>query len=165
MNIAQNLFVVFFAIFWGTSSNAWPRWKPFHWTYFFEHVEIRCRVLLSVLLLNVCPILFFAAVLAWLGSGGPSTGPLEIGAWAREVFRGISPAFAVFGFYRLWFGIIESHPSVFYMTKDRLPADLHDVEPTFESIKTIHRGWYMNVLFGAVYVTLPLAILWFLRYK
>jgi hypothetical protein len=164
MNIAQQLFVVFFAIFWGTSSNAWPRWKPFHWTFVFEHTEVRCRVLLSVLLLNVLPILFFAVVLKWLGSGGPTAGPLDGRTWMREAFRGISPAFAVFGFYRLWFGIIESRPSRFYMTDDKLPKDLTLVEPTIDSLKIVHRGFRVNILFGAVYVILPLLILWILRY-
>jgi len=164
MNIAQQLFVVFFAICWGTSSNAWPRWKPFHWTFVFEHREVSRRVGLSMLLLNFFPIAYFAIVLAWLGEGGPSAGPLGALSWAREVARGVSPAFAVFGLYRIWFGVIECCPSTFYMTDAALPADLKEVEPTSDSLKIVHRGWRVNVLFGAAYVFLPLLVLWILRY-
>ena len=165
MNIAQQLFAVFFAIFWGTASNAWPRWKPFHWPFVWEHSQVLCRVLLSILLLNLFPIGYFAIVLAWLGQGGPTDGNLYYLAVLREVLRGVSPAFAVFGFYRMWFGIIESRPSLFYLTDKTLPPELKEIEPTSDTLNIGHRWWCMNVGVGLVYVLLPLVVVWLLRHK
>jgi len=164
MNIAQQLFVVFFAICWGTSSNAWPRWKPFHWTFVFEIAQVRRRVGLSMLLLNICPIVYFAVVLAWLGNGGPAVGTLGVVQSLREVIRGVSPAFAVFGFYRIWFGLIERRSVLFYLTDATLPAELVGVEPTSDTLKLGQRWWRMNVLFGALYVLVPLIAVWLLQY-
>jgi len=162
MNIAQQLFVVFFAIFWGTSSNAWPGWKPFHWTFVIEIPQIRHRVALSMLLLNILPITYFAVVIAWLGRHGPMNGSLEVISFFREVVRGIGPAFAVFGFYRMWFGIIERRASLFYLTNATLPLELKDVEPTSETLHIGQRWWHMNVIFGLLYVVSPLPAVWLL---
>jgi hypothetical protein len=63
LNVAQTLFAVFFAIFWGTSSNAWPKWKPFNWPLVFSSWRVARRVGLSVVLLNVAPVLYFACIL------------------------------------------------------------------------------------------------------
>jgi hypothetical protein len=164
MNIAQQLFVVFFAICWGTSSNAWPRWKPFHWTFVFELVQVRRRVGLSMLLLNICPIAYFAIVLAWLGKGGPTIGTLGVIDSLCEVVRGIGPAFAVFGFYRIWFGLIERRSALFYLTDATLPAELVGIEPTSDTLKIGQRWWRINVLFGALYVFVPLLGVWLLQY-
>jgi hypothetical protein len=165
MNIAQQLFVVFFAICWGTSSNAWPRWKPFHWTFVFELIQVRRRVGLSIRLLNVCPITYFAIVLAWIGHGGPNMGTLRVGDCLRLAVLGISPAFAVFGFYRIWFGVIECRSSLFYLTDKTLPPELNGTEPTSDTLKIGHRWWRVNVLFGALYVFLPLIAVWIFRYR
>ena len=164
MNIAQQLFVVFFAICWGTSSNAWPRWKPFHWTFVFEHAQVRRRVALSMLLLNIVPIAYFAAMFAWLGQGGPSSGALGLVDSFREVVRGVGPAFAVFGFYRIWFGVIERCSSLFYLSDATLPRELAGIEPTTDTLRIGQRWWRVNVFFGAMYVFLPLIAVWLLRY-
>jgi hypothetical protein len=165
MNIAQQLFMVFFAIFWGTSSNAWPRWKPFHWTLFFELRPARNRVILSVIFLNLCPIIYFAAVIAWLGRSAPAAGYLSGTEYFREAFRGISPGLAVFGFYRIWFSIIEMRPSCFYLKTLEAKDELNEREPTSDSLKILERLWWVNLLFGCLYVVVPLIIVWFLRYQ
>jgi hypothetical protein len=164
MNIAQQLFVVFFAIAWGTSSNAWPGWKPFHWTFFFEYPQVRCRLGLSMLFLNCCPIVYFATLLAWLGQSAPTSTALTVIDYFREVFRGVAPAFAVFGFYRIWFSLIERRPSLFYLTDATRPPELKDIEPTSDSLHILERLWHINLLFGAIYVLLPLIVVWCLSY-
>src|SRR6266571_2067092 len=112
MNASQQIFVLFFAIFWGTSSNAWPRWKPFHWTFFGSSLRITMRVVLSMVLLNLIPVIYFAWAikrLAPVGTAAPNT---------RAVLFGVVPAFAVFGLYRLWFSVIELFPTAFYYQND-----------------------------------------------
>lgn len=118
-----------------------------------------------MLLLNLCPITYFALVMAWLGDGGPTDGKLATVTWLREVARGIGPAFAVFGFYRIWFGVIERRRSLFYFSAVTLPSELQGIEPTSDTLKIGHRWWGMNVLFGALYVFLPLIVVWCLSYR
>jgi hypothetical protein len=159
MNSAQQIFLVFFAIFWGTSSNAWPKYKPFHWTFVLRDGRVACRVALSFLMLNVIPVSFFVWALRNLKGteGVPSV---------RETLAGVTPAFAVFGIYRIWLGIIECSPSRFYYVNESAQPDyLKNADPTIE--ENLHlggstRSWF-NLLFGVVYIVIASAAVFLSR--
>lgn len=108
---ATEAFTVFYAIFWGAIANVQPKWKAFHWPLCFKKTGVRkqviWRVALSVLTLNVFPILYFwFAVRAQRAASNPS--PVEL------ILYGVIPSFAIFGFSRLWLGIVEMRPAMFY---------------------------------------------------
>lgn len=161
MNVPQQIFAIFFAIFWGTSSNAWPKWKPFHWPLFPHSRQVRYRTGLSVLVLNVLPLFYFVWAYSWLGSKE-----------CKFVGLAVVPAFAVFGFYRLWIGLVECKPESFYHRNDEIkaafaPRDVRGVkpdeyiEPTIESLCLKEWGAGPNIGFACMYLgiaTLP--ILW-----
>lgn len=139
MNPVQGVFMLFFAIFWGAIANVQPRWKQFQWPLVWRGLKfVNHRVLLSVVLLNIVPMLFFGYVMHQL-----SFCPVEkktdatpsIGAAAAIVLCGVLPAFAVFGFYRMWLGIVELCPKCFYSpwpaNEQALPQKHWHVEPTF----------------------------------
>lgn len=169
LNVPQQLFAIFFAIFWGTSSNAWPKWKPFHWTLVLYSGRVRCRVVLSVFVLNVIPVLYFALILCMLS--GKVSADVFSSFWStcRVVAASIVPAFAVFGFYRLWIGIVECRPSCFYYSKDNIETALPEcdvkglnigeyIEPTIESLCLKKWAAVPNLIFGIAYIAV--AVLW-----
>jgi hypothetical protein len=136
-NVAQQIFVLFFAIFWGTSSNAWPTRKPFNWPL-CTYPPVFFRLLLSVALLNLVPIAYFA----WMYHILSRT---DVG-----VVLAILPAFSIFGFYRIWLAAAESGP-FYYPSKDARPGELtDDMEPVRLPLAS---KWNLrNLLFGATYV-------------
>lgn len=109
-----SIFILFYAIFWGSVANVQPRWKAFQWPLIFRSKVIMRRVLLSLLLLNIMPLLYFGIILSILNNS-------QTNSIVCLIFNGIVPAFAVFGFYRVWLGIIELNPALFYY---KLPANV-----------------------------------------
>ena len=169
MNVSQQIFVVFFAIFWGTSSNAWPKWKAFHWTLAPFSCRVLLRLVLSVTVLNVIPVLYFIGILKQLGGciqGDPfSTFPCA----CRVVLPAVIPAFAVFGFYRMWISVVEFCPTRFYYREDteiaaaipnRDMARLGEtrVDPTIQSLNIKDWTWCPNLLFGALYLVVATVV-------
>ena len=108
----QQVFMVFFAIFWGTVASVQGRWKAFQLPLVFRVPRVGARVILSMGILNLLPLLFFAYVF-WILAGKTPTG-LTVLDFVEMVVNGVLPAFAVFGFYRLWLGIVERFPDIFY---------------------------------------------------
>ncbi len=153
MNLSQNIFLVFFAIFWGISANAWPRWKAFHWT-FIDMPPVRRRVAWSFLMLNVIPVALFTGTLMLLERyrSDKTTFP--------GIIAGIIPAFEIFGIYRVWIAIIESHPTWFYFEENDLSKPKPD--PSIECLGLSSERWHINFVIGALYVILPLAVAWFM---
>jgi hypothetical protein len=156
MTTSQQIFLLFFAIFWGTSANAWPKWKPFHWPFFFYSKRVAARVLWSLVMLNIVPVIFFTCILMRLGT--PShTSIVSL----REVLTGIVPAFAFFGIYRIWMAVIERWPSAFYykdhseQKKDK--PDLECVEPTTTELYLNPKRWLVNLCVGVAYVAIAIA--------
>ena len=49
----QQVFMLFYAIFWGAIANVQPRWKPFQWHLFFAVPQARRRAIAALVLLNV----------------------------------------------------------------------------------------------------------------
>jgi hypothetical protein len=152
MNTSQQIFLVFFAIFWGTSANVWPRWKPFHWTLFRrKYPHVRHRIYLSFLLLNIAPLTFFVGVLMALHGGDAP--PAATAEYARDLLVGAVPALGHFGFYRIWLGLVERRPSWFYLsTRELRRLGIAGIEPASEALHISTRWWLSNTLWGAAYV-------------
>ena len=158
MNEVQQVYVLFFAIFWGAMASAQPRWKAFHWCY-IHVLHVRHRLMLSMMILNLFPILFFAGALWILRCPVQDASSWTVGTVARVVFLGVLPAFSTFGFYRLWFGLVELWPDSFYqknaegqyVTEDDSKAVVY-VTPS---------AGPKNVIFGIAYIlagALPLIV-------
>jgi hypothetical protein len=123
----QEVFMLFFAIIWGTVANVQPRWKAFQWPLFLRHKPARHRVCLSVLFLNVGPLLLFAYVFWALGfHNDAAERPI-----LHLIIHGILPAFGVFACYRLWLSTIEAWPAAFYSPKGGVDTKYEHVEPTY----------------------------------
>ena len=131
-NMQQQTFMLFFAIFWGTIASVQGRWKAFQLPLIGRIPVVKHRVCLSFLLLNLAPLMFFAYGIAILAEACISARPTI--AALQLVINGILPAFAIFGFYRLWLGIVEKWPDSFY-AKDKdskyLDGKYWHVEPTY----------------------------------
>jgi hypothetical protein len=152
MTIPQQIFLVFYAIFWGTSATSWPKWLPFHYTFVFISCRVARRVTWSFVMLNVVPVAFFVWAMLQLGR---HTSPVL--DW-REILEGVVPAFAFFGFYRVWISVIQRFPTCFYY-KDgaeqrRKNPDLKGgIDPTIKSIPIAGpRQWWVNLLFGLLHI-------------
>ncbi len=161
MNERMQIFTIFFAILWGFIGNVQPRWKAFQLPFIFKVSQELCRLLLSMVLLNLVPIIYFGWAL-WL-LRGPVTPWESWSPWTIVglVFYGVLPAFAALGFYRIWLGFIELRPYLFYIhdkdNKKYRPAGRE--EPVDLNPET----GFQNLLGGVVYIvfsTIPLLVSW-----
>lgn len=125
----QQVFMLFFAIIWGAVANVQPRWKAFQWPLVGHHRPATNRVLLSVVVLNILPLLLFAYVFWALKHHSAATPNYPV---AHLVFHGILPAFALFGCYRFWLAIVEACPNTFY-SSTAVPEEYEHSEPTFRT--------------------------------
>lgn len=153
MNDTQNVFIVFYAILWGTAANSQPRWKAFQLPLVFMFKQVAYRVILSFTLLNIAAILYFGWTI-WMLSGSH----LDIVSWNPRsigllLIHSVIPAFAVFGFYRMWIGVIELKPELFYLERDeQLPETFRGVEPSVEGLKIRDGVGPNNVFCASVYI-------------
>jgi hypothetical protein len=108
---SQQVFMLFYAIFWGAVANVQPRWKAFQLPLIGLVPKVGWRTLLSFVLLNVVPLIFFAYVLWVLPHKAVD---FHFSSYLWLSIQGVVPAFAVFGFYRLWLGVVEMWPERFY---------------------------------------------------
>src|SRR3970040_2162923 len=76
----QQVFMLFYAIFWGAIANVQPRWKPFQWHLFFAVPQARRRAIAAFGLLNVLPLIFFAYGMWALYGRGPTDTSLMAGS-------------------------------------------------------------------------------------
>lgn len=158
LNVPQQLFAIFFAIFWGTSSNVWPRWKPFQWPLIFRSGRVFARVALSVVVLNLLPLAFFIWALRSLAGKVPASAFDTFGSACCTVLPAVVPAFAVFGFYRLWLSIVEARTTWFYYRddaereRDLKRKVLPTVEPTIASLGPKQWGAWPNFWIAVLYI-------------
>jgi hypothetical protein len=114
LNVPQTVFTLFYAIFWGTAANAQPRWKAFAWGAVGRDRATWRRVWWSVLLQNFLPLIYFVVIL-WLLSFHVWN---DLANWnfatLLKIFVSISPAFAPFGFYRIWTASVQRWGRFFY---------------------------------------------------
>lgn len=151
MNCFQQIFCLFFAVFWGIVGNVQPRWKAFHWPFVRKNNRAKCRLYLSMLFLNFIPIAYFAIALACLSKNCDSNvSPIHI------ILFAIFPAFAGFSFYRLWLGFVECKPNLYYplhksglfhTTEDQIDRD--DPETRLYLSSSMSRG---NIIAGLGYL-------------
>ena len=153
MNETQNIFIVFYAIFWGTAANAQPRWKAFQIPLLFRFKQVRHRVALSFLLLNIVPILYFGWTMWMLSGSLLSIQSWNISSIALLVLHSVIPAFPTFGFYRMWIGVIELNPYFFYLPTDQdVPEGFGVSEPSVEQLKIQTRVGPLNILYASLYI-------------
>lgn len=127
----QQVFMLFYAIFWGAIANVQPRWKPFQWHLFFAVPQARRRAIAAFGLLNVLPLIFFAYGMWALYGRDPTDTSLMAGS-LHYLIRGVVPAFAIFGLYRFWFAIVELYPDCFYASTSNLVDERYrHAEPTY----------------------------------
>lgn len=155
MNDTQQIFTTFFAIFWSVMANAQPKWKAFHYTFFLRILQVTNRTVVSFLILNVLPIFYFSWSFNRLGVASKDN------AINQSVLHGVIPAFAIFGFYRIWVCIIEFLPRFFYREKDNNQYPNSYIEPTLESLhiltdRTRFKNALMNLFFGIIYIGIGL---------
>jgi hypothetical protein len=134
----QTVFMLFFAIMWGAVANVQPRWKAFQWPLLCRGLRpVKFRVALSVLLLNILPIVYFGWTMLLLGEQCYKVGVWNVGSVFRLTLHGVVPAFAAFAFYRTWLGIIELKPTWYYYEyPTELPGEYRRAEPTVAEL------WY-----------------------
>jgi hypothetical protein len=130
MNDAQTIFAVFYAIFWGGVFSVLSRWKPFNHGLIFnkdkkeiEHISKRIR--LSLLILNILPLIYFVGIFYILGLKGnlcklQKDCGIDVSAM---VLSDVIPAFAILGFYRLFIGIVEYNPTKYYKYSYEIPIE------------------------------------------
>jgi hypothetical protein len=112
----DQVFTVFYAIVWGTLANSLPRWKAFDTgrclkgSSGYPGYKSFLRLLLSLLLLTITPIIYFAWAFRCLVGVGPPC------SRAQLVFAALG-AIAPLGFYRLWLAIVQFRSAWFYPEK------------------------------------------------
>lgn len=131
INDLQTIFLVFYAIFWGYIAGVQPHWKAFHFPLVCKVKQAKRRTILAIVIFNLVPLaFFFLAMLALSGQELDGISPLRA-SW-DYVFRGVLPAFAIFGFYRFWLAIIDCKPDIFYASDVRfIDENYRHVEPTY----------------------------------
>ena len=160
LNIPQQIFVLFYAIFWGTVASTLPRWKAFAFPYVFHNqTEVKQtsqqRVVLSILMLNLVPILFFVCMLKVL------TGPAwEVRAWGwsatLRITAGLVAAFAIFAFYRFWLWAVLSRREAYYWPLDADAALFKQLYPGLSANDLDPRWARGNLLFALFYLVIVL---------
>lgn len=161
LTFPQQIFTLFFAIFWGAAANGQTRYKPFGW---LGDRASWYRIGLSIVLLNLLPIAYFVLVL-WLLRGWV----WQLEDWqlttALKMGGAVVPGFGIFGFYRLWIAVIQKFGSTLYR---RLPEGLQRIESAAQTASAqrnvsdldpaLARG---NLFSGFLYLFVPLVLLGF----
>jgi len=129
----DQIFLVFYAIFWGFVTEAQHPWKPFQLPLFCRQKWATRRAILSVMVLNVLPLTYFGYVIRALKDhpepSWATHSTLQI-LW-HLVAHGVVPAFAIFGFYRFWLSIVEGNPDWFYASDANQVGKYQHAEPTY----------------------------------
>lgn len=166
MNDYQQIFVVFFAIFWGAIFNVLARWKPYNFGLIFDRevTYVTRRIGLALIILTLFPLLYFIVIFYILGQNSNLCDSqkkciIEVIKWCLS---SIIPAFAIYGFYRLWIGIIECSPESFYCYSWELPNKYKSYynsqnkpEPSLEELGILRSNIYSywkNMLIGSAYI-------------
>jgi hypothetical protein len=68
MNIPQQIFCVFYAIFWGAVFSVSARWKHFNFGLIFDKdvKQVTKRIGLSLIILTTLPIFYFGIIFIYL---------------------------------------------------------------------------------------------------
>jgi hypothetical protein len=156
LNVPQQIFILFYAITWGTAANSQPRWKAFAWGAIRADVASMKRAWLSVAVLNVLPLLYFVLILRALHSAPWWASPWTFLGILR-LLASISPAFAPFGFYRIWTAIVAWLRESFYglLSNNTRPPIWDEIGIGVDPITDLNPIWAAgNLFWGFVYVLL-----------
>ncbi|MBN1364989.1 MAG: hypothetical protein JW976_09320 [Syntrophaceae bacterium] len=162
MTTTQSIFILFYAIFWGSIASVQGRWKMFHWPL-IKYPHVAARLALSTLMLNVLPIMFFALAFYMLRN----TPVVAASQWnwcetLQQVFAGVVPAFAVFGFYRLWLAAVEFWPTLFYQRIKHQDEAIEKIDPTIEELRIGSKYGRWNLPFALLYLFIATVVPWLL---
>ena len=148
----QDLFVLFFAIFWGGIMNVSGRWRMFQPV--LRYPRILSRFCLSLLMMVFLPIWYFAWQLQCIGGMEPSS--------TSAVLASVLPSLGIFVFYRLWMVIIELMPRRFYWSDEEcIPHyQLRLIDPSVEKLNigngfTTKWNFVAALLYGFLAVGVP----------
>lgn len=178
LNDPQTVFMVFYAIFWGAIFGVLPRWKPFQWPLFLFYCKVACRVILSCIFFNIIPLWFFILAMSFLSDRHQSC--VDPMSYFYFTWHAVVPSFVLLGFYRIWLGIIECCPQMFYYSSyghEGLDEKYKWVEPIYNPPNSVIKrncctekntpvvelnpdGGWPNLFFGALYVAIGFAGLW-----
>jgi len=162
MTATQSIFILFYAIFWGFIASVQGRWKMFHWPL-IKYRHVANRLALSFFLLNILPVLFFAMAFFMLrNTPANETSQWNWGETIKQVFTGVVPALAVFGFYRLWLAAVELWPTLFYQCKNQQGKAIKKIEPTIEKLHINKKYGPWNLLFALLYLLIATVTPWLL---
>jgi hypothetical protein len=107
---------------------------------------------------NVVPLVYVACILAVLRDFGKTE---EVSSGALVV-RGVIPAFAAFGFYRLWLGVVEILPDLF-LAKDKNAVakyypvdDPNPVEPYQGMFLLDRTNGILNIVYALMYIAVAI---------
>jgi hypothetical protein len=158
LNILQNVFCIFYAIAWGTASNAQPRWGAFEYAAIFEPKGRKAilRIVLSWIFLNFFAVCFFVWVLYLLNG---AHWRIELGSLSTSNFwrtvAAIVPALAPFGLYKLWMGLVQVGNKFCFTDREVKRLQEHHKKRAFEgAIANIVAGLALIILAGAIPMSL-----------
>lgn len=162
MNESQQIFSIFFAISLGMIASVQSRWKFFNYPLFSEK-ETRNRIILSLIIFNLVPIIYFAFIIYFLKIQDICPKQWNIINILLISFYGYIPSLAAYGFYRLWIGLIEKNPKRYYKNsqKDipiqfqRINISCPMIEPTIEDLGIIENEGLSNIKTGLCYIFIP----------
>lgn len=147
-NAAQSVFTLFYAVTWGALANVWPRWQAFHWSLIgTSKQQALQRSILSLVLLNIVPLIFFIVVFLFLNQWR-----LEGSWWSifGDLLIIMLQPFVLYGFYMFWVSIVQRYSKTFYpdpLDKDLYPGiRRHDLSREFAC---------RNLLAGLTYIMVP----------
>jgi len=87
---------------------------------------------------------------------------LDINEWdirsiSLLILHAIIPAFATFGFHRMWIGIVEIKPELFYFSTDmEVPQQFQEVEPSIKKLGIKTGVGFYNILYAFLYIIIGL---------
>jgi len=108
----QTVFMLFFAIFWVLSQTCSPGGELSTGLWSLSSGKLNAVRSWDIRTRWPPDPLFVYGMWALQGRGPTDSAPLAGGL--HYAIRGILPAFAVFGLYRLWLALIELYPDFFY---------------------------------------------------
>lgn len=141
---AQIIFTLFYGIFFSLVLASSSELRMFQFGYFFWHSAHKTlRLIVSIILLNILPALYFASVYSFLPWPVSVVGPSKMFVQSLSAFLlGLS----VFGFYRLYhvFLACESIKNALYNDKEEEPFT--EIKRRLE-----HMGPWYRQLFSVCY--------------
>ncbi len=111
---AQEVFMLFYAVLYGTTLGSMSGFFPFQWGQLFLNKRFRNRLLLSIIFLNFGPIIYFLSVIYMLKGK-----TLCLSSWSQIIFSFlvIFSALGVFAFYRIYhiFFCLDRNRNIFWL--------------------------------------------------